>query len=76
MQLYALLTLGFPSASVLNTLTSLATYTRWTVLQKVRYRTHKVLYQLVNIGFQVLFHSPPGVLFNVPSLYYSLSVIR
>ena len=35
-----------------------------------------VLYQLVNIGFQVLFHSPPGVLFNVPSLYYSLSVIR
>ena len=35
-----------------------------------------VLYQLVNIGFQVLFHSPSGVLFNVPSLYYSLSVIR
>ena len=35
-----------------------------------------VLYQLVNIGFQVLFHSPPGVLFNVPSLYYSLSVIQ
>ena len=35
-----------------------------------------VLYQLVNIGFQVLFHSPPGVLFNFPSLYYSLSVIQ
>ena len=31
---------------------------------------------LVNIGFQVLFHSPPGVLFNFPSLYYSLSVIQ
>ena len=30
---------------------------------------------LVNIGFQVLFHSPPGVLFTVPSQYYSLSVI-
>ena len=30
-----------------------------------------VLYLLVNIGFQVLFHSPPGVLFNFPSRYYS-----
>ena len=29
---------------------------------------------LVNIGFQVLFHSPPGVLFTFPSRYYSLSV--
>ena len=29
---------------------------------------------LVNIRFQVLFHSPPGVLFTVPSQYYSLSV--
>ena len=29
------------------------------------------LYLLVNIGFQVLFHSPPGVLFNFPSRYYS-----
>ena len=28
-----------------------------------------VLYLLVNIGFQVLFHSPPGVLFTFPSLY-------
>ena len=26
---------------------------------------------LVNIGFQVLFHSPPGVLFTFPSLYCS-----
>ena len=30
-----------------------------------------VLYLLVNIGFQVLFHSPPGVLFNFPSRYCS-----
>ena len=30
-----------------------------------------VLYLLVNIGFQVLFHSPPGVLYNCPSRYYS-----
>ena len=33
-----------------------------------------VLPQFVNTGFQVLFHSPPGVLFTVPSQYYSLSV--
>ena len=26
---------------------------------------------LVNIRFQVLFHSPPGVLFTIPSQYYS-----
>ncbi len=30
--------------------------------------------QLVNTGFQVLFHSPPGVLFTFPSQYCSLSV--
>ena len=34
------------------------------------------LHLLVNIRFQVLFHSPPGVLFTVPSQYYSLSVTR
>ena len=33
-----------------------------------------VLYVLVSTGFQVLFHSPPGVLFTFPSQYYSLSV--
>ena len=33
-----------------------------------------VLPQLVNTGFQVLFHSPPGVLFTFPSRYCSLSV--
>ena len=31
---------------------------------------------LVNTGFQVLFHSPPGVLFTFPSRYYSLSVTK
>ena len=30
-----------------------------------------VLYVLVNIRFQVLFHSPPGVLFTFPSQYCS-----
>ena len=33
-----------------------------------------VLYVLVSTGFQVLFHSPPGVLFTFPSQYYTLSV--
>ena len=58
--LFALLTLGFPTASVLNTLTLLPTYTRRTVLQKVRYRTLIVLYLLVNTRFQVLFTPLPG----------------
>ena len=30
-----------------------------------------VLCVLVNIRFQVLFHSPPGVLFTFPSQYFS-----
>ena len=32
--------------------------------------------QLVNTGFQVLFHSPPGVLFTFLSQYYALSVTK
>ena len=35
-----------------------------------------VVPQLVNTGFQVLFHSPPGVLFTFPSQYSSLSVTK
>ena len=35
-----------------------------------------VVPQLVNTGFQVLFHSPPGVLFTFPSQYYALSVTK
>ena len=35
-----------------------------------------VLPQLVNTRFQVLFHSPPGVLFTFPSQYYALSVTK
>ena len=70
MQLYVLVTLGFPAAPLLNSLTSLHTITRRTVLQKVPHRTYKVLYLLVNTKFQVLFHSPPGVLFTFPSQYY------
>ena len=35
-----------------------------------------MLPQFVNTGFQVLFHSPPGVLFTFPSQYYALSVTK
>ena len=73
---FALFRLGFPSAPHLQRLTSPASVTRRTVLQKVRGCTHKVLPQLVNTGFQVLFHSPPGVLFTFPSQYYALSVTK
>ena len=70
----ALLRLGFPPAPYLKYLTLPDPATRRTVLQKVRGRTHKVLPQFVNTGFQVLFHSPPGVLFTFPSQYCALSV--
>ena len=70
----ALFRLAFASAPVLKTLTSQHNATRRSVLQKVRSRTFIVLLLLVNTGFQVLFHSPPGVLFTFPSRYYALSV--
>ena len=72
----ALLRLGFPSAPHLECLTLPASVTRRTVLQKVRGSSYKDVPQLVNIWFQVLFHSPPGVLFTVPSQYYALSVTK
>ena len=71
---FALLRLGFPSAPYLKYLTSPDDATRRTVLQKVRGSPYKDVPQFVNIGFQVLFHSPPGVLFTFPSQYYTLSV--
>ena len=70
----ALFRLAFASAPSLKLLTSQHNATRRSVLQKVRSRTLIVLPLLVNIGFQVLFHSPPGVLFTFPSRYYTLSV--
>ena len=70
----ALFRLAFASAPNLKFLTSLHNVTRRSVLQKVRDRTSRVLSLLVNTGFQVLFHSPPGVLFTFPSRYYALSV--
>ena len=73
--LTALFRLGFPSAPHLQCLTSPADATRRTVLQKVRGPPFGVP-QLVNTGFQVLFHSPPGVLFTFPSQYCPLSVTK
>ena len=69
----ALFRLALASAPILMILTSLHNVTRRSVLQKVRSRTLIVLLLLVNAGFQVLFHSPPGVLFTFPSRYYALS---
>ena len=66
----AQLRLGFPSAPHFPCLTLPHHITRRTVLQKVRGCTHRVLPQLVDTGFQVLFHSPPGVLFTFPSQYF------
>ena len=66
----ALLRLGFPTAPHLKCLTLPVSVTRRTVLQKVRGRAYKALPQLVDTGFQVLFHSPPGVLFTFPSRYW------
>ncbi len=57
---YALLRLGFPSAPFLQNLTSPASVTRRTVLQKVRGSSHMDVPQLVNIWFQVLFTPLPG----------------
>ena len=69
-----LLTLAFASAPDLKSLTLPLIITRRTVLQKVRRSAYIAVRQLVNTGFQVLFHSPPGVLFTFPSQYYALSV--
>ena len=74
--LFALFTLGFPSAPDFPSLTLPVEVTRRTVLQKVRGSPHKGVPQLVNTRFQVLFHSPPGVLFTFPSQYYALSVTK
>ena len=44
-------------------------------MQKARRHYSKLqLRPLVSTRFQVLFHSPPGVLFTFPSRYYALSV--
>ena len=48
------------------------TVARWLILQKARRHSAKWLLRLlVGARFQVLFHSPPGVLFTFPSRYWS-----
>ncbi len=72
---FALFRLGLPPAPRFSRLTLPAPAARRTVLQKVRGSTF-VVPQFVNTGFQVLFHSPPGVLFTFPSQYFALSVTK
>ena len=56
----------------LPSLTSQRGATRWLILQKARRHTlERVLRLLVGARFQVLFHSPLGVLFTFPSRYSS-----
>ena len=67
----ALLRLGFPPAPCLTAL-NLATYNNSPDRSTKSTPSHfNALRLLVNIGFQVLFHSPPGVLFTFPSRYSS-----
>ena len=69
-QLTFALTLA-PDIHVLN----LAAYIHSPDHSTIGTRSHfDVLSVLVGTGFQVLFHSPPGVLFTFPSQYYTLSV--
>ena len=76
MQLNALFRLALASAPLLQQL-NLAAYSRSPDRSTKSTISHfDVLYVLVGTGFQVLFHSPPGVLFTFPSQYYTLSVIR
>ena len=67
--LCAILKARFRCGSFPN-LTSPHTATRWLILQKARRHTASVLRLLVGARFQVLFHSPLGVLFTFPSRYW------
>ena len=51
-------------------LTSPRIATRWLILQKARRHRARRLRLLVGTRFQVLFHSPLGVLFTFPSRYW------
>ncbi len=69
----ALFRLGFPSAPLY--LTSPLNVTRSIILQKARHHPCG-LWPIVSTQFQVIFHSPPGVLFTFPSRYYTLSISK
>ena len=66
------LRLGFPAAPILQDL-NLAAYHN-SLARSTKSTWSLALPLLVSIRFQVLFHSPPGVLFTFPSRYCSLSV--
>ena len=68
MQLAALFRLGFPTAPFLQEL-NLAAYHN-SLARSTKSTWSIALPLLVSTGFQVLFHSPPGVLFTFPSQYY------
>ena len=68
---FALFRLDFSSAPYLLVL-NLAKYRNSLDRSTKSTTSHlNVLCLLVNIGFQILFHSPPGVLFTFPSRYFS-----
>ena len=66
------LRLGFPSAPVLQHLNLAAHHN--SLARSTKSTRSLSLPPIVGIWFQVLFHSPPGVLFTFPSRYSSLSV--
>ena len=71
MQLCRAVHTRFPCGSVTESL-NLAAYINSPDRSTKSTTSHlNVLCVLVNIGFQVLFHSPPGVLFTFPSQYCS-----
>ena len=68
----ALFRLDFSTAPVLQHL-NLATYHN-SLARSTKSTRSLALPLLVSIQFQILFHSPSGVLFTFPSRYYTLSV--
>ena len=67
----ALFRLAFATAPCLRHLTLLHTITHRLIMQKARRQPTEVsLRLLVSAWYQVLFHSPPGVLFTFPSRYW------
>ena len=66
--LVALLMLAFTMPPAVNALSLPTKLTRWIVLQKAP-RHPEGLRVLVRTQFQVLFHSPHGVLLTFPSRY-------
>ena len=68
--LFALFRLGFPSAPHLLVLNLANCHNSSDRSTKSTPSSLNALRLLVNTGFQVLFHSPPGVLFTFPSRYF------